>query len=161
MSPGYRWVRHLGSEKPLFWLKRYWPVLVGLLYLASPIDLLPDSLLGLGWSDDLILLLLAYWLYRRGSAARHRMAGNTGSGGPGASSAHGYKGEQNYASDPWAVLGIPHGSSAEQIRSAYRKQAQRYHPDRVSHLGEEFQELANKRFQEIQKAYEVLTRGAR
>ena len=45
----------------MLWLKRFWPLLLALLYLASPIDAIPDSIVGLGWVDDLILLLLAYW----------------------------------------------------------------------------------------------------
>jgi DnaJ like chaperone protein len=31
-----------------------------------------------------------------------------------------------------------------------------YHPDKVIHLGEEFRELAENRFKEIQKAYQEL-----
>lgn len=43
-----------------------WGVLVFLLvYLLSPIDLVPDALVGAGWLDDL-LALLAYLLYTRG-----------------------------------------------------------------------------------------------
>ncbi|MFW6334535.1 MAG: J domain-containing protein, partial [Desulfosalsimonas sp.] len=38
-----------------------------------------------------------------------------------------------------------------------RKLAQQYHPDKVSHLGKEFQELAARKFVEIQEAYETLT----
>ena len=34
--------------------------------------------------------------------------------------------------------------------------ANKYHPDKVVHLGKEFEEIAEKRFKEIQKAYAML-----
>ena len=34
--------------------------------------------------------------------------------------------------------------------------AKKYHPDKVSHLGEEFQKKANEKFQEVNKAYEKI-----
>jgi DnaJ-class molecular chaperone len=37
--------------------------------------------------------------------------------------------------------------------------AGQYHPDKVSHLGEEFRQLAEKRFKEIQVAYQELIRN--
>jgi hypothetical protein len=143
----------------MFWLKRVWPLLLGILYLASPIDVVPDTLLGLGWSDDLLLLLLAYWLFRRMRDLRGQgqsMGGETCNGGDGGSRAaeeHERPGEK----DPYEILGLSPGASQQEIKSAYRRQAQRYHPDRVSHLGEEFQHLAKRRFQEIQWAYETLS----
>ncbi|MBW2144864.1 MAG: DnaJ domain-containing protein, partial [Deltaproteobacteria bacterium] len=41
-------------------------------------------------------------------------------------------------------------------KKAYRRLAGKYHPDRVNHLGEEFKELAERRFKEIQDAYQDL-----
>jgi DnaJ like chaperone protein len=55
------------------------------------------------------------------------------------------------------VLGLSAGASSQEIHEAYRRLAHQYHPDKVSHLGEEFQELARQRFLEIQEAYEALT----
>jgi uncharacterized membrane protein YkvA (DUF1232 family) len=49
----------------MLWLKRFWPLLLGLLYLASPVDAIPDTLVGLGWADDLVLLLLVYYFMKR------------------------------------------------------------------------------------------------
>ncbi|MCE5244100.1 MAG: DnaJ domain-containing protein [Desulfobacteraceae bacterium] len=54
------------------------------------------------------------------------------------------------------MLGVERSASLEEIKRAYREQANRYHPDKVSHLGEEFQEMAKRKFQEIQWAYEKL-----
>jgi DnaJ like chaperone protein len=60
------------------------------------------------------------------------------------------------ADDPYTVLEIPKDATEEQIKTAYRKLANKYHPDKVLHLGEEFRKLAEKRFKEIQKAYQEL-----
>ena len=38
----------------------------------------------------------------------------------------------------------------------YRLKVQKNHPDKVSHLGHEFVEIAKIKFLEIQKAYDVL-----
>jgi hypothetical protein len=137
----------------MLWLKRYWPLLLGLLYLANPFDVIHDLALGPGQIDDiLVLLLLTYWWYRRGRFGRYGQQRRSGSSRPGQ--------EDTRAEwDPYEVLGISPGATQEEIRSAYRRQAQRYHPDRVTHLGEEFQEMAKQKFQEIQNAYEMLSDG--
>ena len=57
---------------------------------------------------------------------------------------------------PYDILGIKTNADQKQIQQAYRKLANQYHPDKVSHLGEEFQKLAEKRFKEIQEAYDTL-----
>ncbi len=51
------------------------------------------------------------------------------------------------------MLGVSRNASSEQIKSAYKGLAMKYHPDKVMHLGEEFKVLADKRFKEIQQAY--------
>ena len=145
----------------MFWLRRYWPMILGLLYLASPIDALPDSLLGLGWSDDILLLFLAYWFMKRSFPGVHRQQASYGSSSSSQEEAtsSGSGADKEEEKDPHRILGVSQGATQEEIKSAYRKQAQRYHPDRVSHLGEEFQQLAKQKFQEIQNAYETLSRG--
>jgi DnaJ like chaperone protein len=59
--------------------------------------------------------------------------------------------------DPYAVLGVLPGSPAEEVQRAYRTLAAKYHPDKVSHLGKEFIELATRKFTEIQRAYDHIT----
>jgi DnaJ like chaperone protein len=60
------------------------------------------------------------------------------------------------AADPYAVLGVPEGASQDDIRAAYRQLAAQYHPDKLAHLGEEFQSLAEQKFKAIQSAYDAL-----
>ncbi len=58
----------------------------------------------------------------------------------------------------YQVLGCDSSSSNEEIRSAYRRMAAAYHPDKIigKELPEEFVELANRRFREIQEAYNAI-----
>ena len=53
--------------------------------------------------------------------------------------------------DLYAVLGVPTNATIDQIRSAYRKAAAIYHPDRNKEKG------ADAKFKEIGKAYEILS----
>jgi len=58
--------------------------------------------------------------------------------------------------DPYAVLGVQPGCTIEEAQRAYRELASRYHPDKVSHLGREFIDLATAKFTEIQVAYDAI-----
>ena len=58
--------------------------------------------------------------------------------------------------DPWQVLEIPPGSTQEEIRQAYRKQSQLYHPDKVSRLGKDLRDMAEEKTKDINHAYERL-----
>ena len=58
--------------------------------------------------------------------------------------------------DPWEVLEIEPGASSEKIQAAYKAQLLKYHPDRVSHLGDEFQQLAHRKTLAIRQAYTIL-----
>ena len=53
-------------------------------------------------------------------------------------------------SDPHALLGLPAGASAQQIKRAFRKLARKHHPD-VSKAAD-----AAARMQEVNEAYDVL-----
>ena len=54
----------------------------------------------------------------------------------------------------YKILGIAEAASNEEIKKAYRKLAIEYHPDKVAHMGEEYQKGAKEKFQAIQDAYE-------
>ncbi len=66
--------------------------------------------------------------------------------------------KENQVKTPYEILGIDKNATKKEIHSAYRKLVKQYHPDRVAHLGKEFQDLANKKFIEIQDAYNNLMR---
>ena len=58
--------------------------------------------------------------------------------------------------DPWQVLHLEPGASLDVIEAAYKEQLLKYHPDRVSHLGDEFQKLAHRKTLAIRQAYTIL-----
>jgi DnaJ like chaperone protein len=53
----------------------------------------------------------------------------------------------------YKVLEISSSATNEEIKKAYRKMAVRFHPDKVSHLGPEFQKSANEKFARVNEAY--------
>lgn len=54
----------------------------------------------------------------------------------------------------YAVLGLERGADFAAIKKAYRKLSMQYHPDKVSHLGSEFQRVAEEKMKEINQAYD-------
>jgi molecular chaperone DnaJ len=54
--------------------------------------------------------------------------------------------------DPYEVLGVQRGASADEIKKAHRKLVRQYHPDR--NPGDE---KAEERFKEVQQAYDLLS----
>ncbi|NLJ58901.1 MAG: DnaJ domain-containing protein [Tissierellia bacterium] len=59
--------------------------------------------------------------------------------------------------DPYEVLGLDRGASMDEVKSAYRKLAKKYHPD--MNVNNPLQHLAEEKFKEIQWAYDEITRG--
>ena len=57
----------------------------------------------------------------------------------------------------YQLLEITPTAAADEVRRAFRLQIARYHPDKVQHLGREFQELAAERAAELTEAYRVLS----
>ncbi|MFQ6079539.1 MAG: DnaJ domain-containing protein [Thermodesulfobacteriota bacterium] len=149
------------------WLRRALPLILVLLYVLSPFDLVPDFLVGAGWVDDLLLIGALIWFlrarrpgespgdfYRRYTRYRRPSPGQ----GKGrheeqwdweASSGH-------QEEDPLKILGIEPGASPDEIKAAYRRAVAKYHPDKVTHLGKEFQEMAHRKLLAIQRAYDAL-----
>ncbi len=54
------------------------------------------------------------------------------------------------------LLSVGPGAPADEIKRAFRREIARYHPDKVQHLGPEFQEIAATRAAELTEAYRVL-----
>lgn len=55
-----------------------------------------------------------------------------------------------------AILGVRMGASQDEIRKAYLELVKKYHPDKVSHLADEFRVIAENRMKEINAAYVLL-----
>jgi uncharacterized membrane protein YkvA (DUF1232 family) len=135
-------------------------IIIGFIYVLSPYDILPDFIVGWGWIDDIIFLYALWRIFKyfsqRSSGFQNyyyqsRQSFERNHGSPG-KDAH----TQQTPDDPYTILNVPKGASAEEIKKAYRELANKYHPDKVVHLGDEFRELAEKRFKEIEEAYRKL-----
>ncbi len=55
------------------------------------------------------------------------------------------------------TLGIAPTASADEIKRAFRREIARYHPDKVQHLGQEFQEIAADKAAGLTQAYTTLS----
>lgn len=139
---------------------KYLLIILGLIYVLNPYDIVSDFLVGWGWLDDIILLFFL-WRYLKNLLQKqsdtqsfyhqNRQSFQRNSG---------FSEKETHTADspedPYTVLNVPRGASPEEIKKAYRELANKYHPDKVLHLGEEFRELAEKRFKEIEEAYRKL-----
>ncbi len=113
-------------------------------YLISPIDIIPDLFVPyLGWLDDTFIIGIIIYMLRYGKLPDFKYFPRL------------FKSSQKN-SDPFEVLGISRNATKKEIQKAYKEKAKLYHPDKVSHLGEELQKMANIKFLEIQKAYDLL-----
>ena len=141
-------------------------IIIGLIYALSPYDILPDFIVGWGWLDDILLLYILWRVFKtigqkppdfqnfyrqsRGSSQYNKKSSQKDT-----HEKERFQGG-NASRDPYAVLNVPKDASQEEIKKAYRELANKYHPDKVHHLGDEFKELAEKRFKEIEEAYREL-----
>ncbi len=123
-------------------------IVLAILYVLSPYDILPDLLVGWGWLDDLAILGFLwryFYLKKRKKYAYqqqyHKMDDAAG-------------GER--LKSPYTILEVDRNATPDEIKKAYRRLVNKYHPDKVVHLGEEFKKLAEKRFNEVQEAYQKI-----
>jgi DnaJ like chaperone protein len=56
----------------------------------------------------------------------------------------------------YRILEIEPTSSDEEVKKAFRRMAMKYHPDKVSHLGEDFKKVAHEKFRKVQDAYDQI-----
>jgi DnaJ like chaperone protein len=56
----------------------------------------------------------------------------------------------------YKILELDPSSSNDEVKKAYRKMAMKYHPDKVSHLGEDFRKTADEKFVKVNEAYEKI-----
>lgn len=61
----------------------------------------------------------------------------------------------------YELLGLAPQADADAIKKAFRREIARYHPDKVIHLGPEFQEMASARAAELTVAYTTLSDAAK
>ena len=117
-----------------------------ILYLMNPFDF-PSP-----FDDLLVAILGAYFIYRRKRAQKTVRGGGEGR----ARTGMGNGGRQ--IKDPYEVLGVPSEVTDGELESVYRDLLKKYHPDRVQHLGAEFQEMAEERAKAITEAHTKILR---
>ena len=59
----------------------------------------------------------------------------------------------------YRVLEVSPQATDDEIRKAYRRMSMKHHPDKVAHLGPEFQKTATEKFQRINAAYAAIKKS--
>ena len=152
-------------------------IIFGLAYLISPVDIIPDLLLPyIGWIDDGVVIGTIVYLIRYGrlpnflfkkpksfeqtsNRENTSFTSNTKNKQTNGSNQQEKTSSQNIPKNPYDILGVRPNASKIEIQKAYKEAIKKYHPDKLSHLGEEFSNLANEKFLEIQKAYDTLMKA--
>jgi uncharacterized membrane protein YkvA (DUF1232 family) len=149
---------------------RKWVLLIlAVLYTLNPYDIVPDFMIGSGWLDDLIIWIVLwrylvslnkknanYSRYYKQSDARFESSNRNKQQDRQRRGASDQNPRSTTPWDPYRTLGIDRNASDAEIKHAYRELANKYHPDKLEHLGDEFKTLAENRFKEIQQAYQEL-----
>lgn len=132
-------------------------ILACLLYFLWPWDFIPDVLGLFGRIDEVLLFAYAlrwYWKKKlkeyQEQIKREQAAEDKAKGAP----QEPLNDESPF--DPYEILGVARDAEDEELKAAYRRETAKYHPDKVTHLGAELQELAHQRTLLIQRAYKQL-----
>lgn len=122
-------------------------------------------------TDILVILgggFIGYWVVSNlltGSSTPSGPNGNLGSSDQNQSSSRYEHGEQKgdtctpqpegpISANWFRILEVSEYASKEQIVAAYKKKISQYHPDKVSNLGRELQELAELKTKQINASYD-------
>ena len=134
-------------------------IIFGIAYFISPIDIIPDFLIPyLGWLDDTFIIGIIIYLIRYGKLPYFKNFSHLFSSFKKNSEnfTQNNKEKSKIHKSPYEILGIKKNATKKEIQKAYKDKVKQYHPDKVSHLGEELQKIANEKFLEIQDAYDFL-----
>ena len=66
-----------------------------------------------------------------------------------------HENQEGYPKKTWhEILEVNSSASLDEIRTAYKRKISMYHPDKVSSMGPEFDEIAQRKSKEINSAYD-------
>jgi DnaJ like chaperone protein len=66
---------------------------------------------------------------------------------------------KNTLDDLYKILEIDPTASENELKKAYRRMAMKYHPDKVSTMGEDVKRAAHEKFQKLNNAYEKIKKA--
>jgi hypothetical protein len=145
-------------------MKWFW-IILAIIYVLNPYDFIPGFAIFPSRIDDIIVLIMLFrYLHRKRTmpSAGSRTYGAQGQQRTSRQQEQEQQEREQFRQgprDPYSILGVSRQAGQTEIRAAYLKLANQYHPDKVAHLGKEFQEMAEQRFKEIQQAYAHLKKG--
>lgn len=58
--------------------------------------------------------------------------------------------------DAYKILMISHNAGIDEIKTAFKNRIKEYHPDRLENFGDDIKELARRKTQDINRAYELI-----
>ena len=138
-------------------------------YFISPIDIIPDFMIPyVGWLDDTFVIGVIIYMIRYGKLPYFSGKGNKNKlfnvfanlfNSSKEETQNNQQNDTDYnktGKTPREILDVSENATKEEIQAAYKKKVKQYHPDKVSHLGEDLQKVANEKFIEIQNAYDSL-----
>ena len=129
----------------------FWLILAVAAYILIPLDLIPDFIRPLGFIDDILILSLGAWhLLRMAKEAKGDKRESADTRPPS---------QVMSAKSPHEVLGVSPDATHAEIEHAYKEQMKEYHPDRVHGLGKEIRDVAQRKTQELNLAYETLKKN--
>ena len=56
----------------------------------------------------------------------------------------------------YKILEVDRAASDDEVKSAYRRMANKYHPDKVAYLGEDIRKAAGEKFRKVKDAYDAI-----
>ena len=60
------------------------------------------------------------------------------------------------ADSSYKILEIDPSATDDEVKKAYRRMAMKYHPDKVSHFGDDFRKKADEKFKKVNEAYKKI-----
>ena len=136
---------------------KYLYIILAILYVLSPYDI--QTLLTIIVMIVILgLLVRFFYKYKQRVKTYQQYAGQQEQASAGdrqQQSAPGHEAPGGKQS-AYSVLGVDQNATLDEIKKAYRNLANKYHPDKVEHLGDEFKAMAEMRFKEIQQAYQEI-----
>ena len=71
-----------------------------------------------------------------------------------------FKPKKQNTTDLYSLFGLKPTATKTEIKKAYREACKKHHPDKVQHLGKEFQKIAEEKMKKLNESYDILIKNA-